>query len=49
MSLWQVSFDGLYIFCGCGNKVNVVEIASGKIHSVIGKVIVRNIRCDYGL
>ena len=34
----QVSGDGVYMFCGCGNKVNVLEISTGKIHCSIGQV-----------
>ena len=36
----QVSADGLYTFCGCGNRVNVLEVSTGKVSSVIGKVTV---------
>ena len=25
------------MFCGCGNKVNVLEIANGKVHVSIGQ------------
>ncbi|KAH3860700.1 transducin beta-like protein 3 [Dreissena polymorpha] len=33
----QVSSDGLFMFCGCGNKVNVLEIATGKVQICIGE------------
>ncbi|WAQ96702.1 TBL3-like protein [Mya arenaria] len=33
----QISKDGLYLFCGCGNKVNVLEISTGKVTITIGE------------
>ncbi|XP_045215018.2 transducin beta-like protein 3 [Mercenaria mercenaria] len=33
----QVSSDGVYMFCGCGNRVNVLEVETGKVHITIGQ------------
>ncbi|KAJ8318545.1 hypothetical protein KUTeg_003636 [Tegillarca granosa] len=34
----QISKDGECMFCGCGNKIQVVDIKSGEIQSTIGQV-----------
>ena len=41
----KVSSDGVYMFCGCGNKVNVLEISTGKIHCTIGQEEDEEISC----
>lgn len=33
----QVSSDGVYMFCGCENKINVLEVETGKVFSTIGE------------
>ncbi|KAK3588773.1 hypothetical protein CHS0354_003009 [Potamilus streckersoni] len=33
----QISNDGVYMFCGCGNKVQVLELQTGKLHLSIGQ------------
>nr|KAG5697877.1 hypothetical protein BaRGS_017134 [Batillaria attramentaria] len=33
----QVSKDGKFMFCGCGQKVKVVDVDTGKIQSAIGQ------------
>lgn len=34
----QISADGGFMFCGCGNKVQVIEISSGQTKFTVGDV-----------
>ena len=34
----QVSSDGLFMFCGFGQKVKVMELETGKMRCAIGQV-----------
>ena len=34
----QVSSDGLFMFCGFGHKVKVMELETGKMKCAIGQV-----------
>ncbi|XP_060581284.1 transducin beta-like protein 3 [Ruditapes philippinarum] len=33
----QISSDGGYMFCGCGNRINVLDVETGKVHVTIGQ------------
>ncbi|XP_041362885.1 transducin beta-like protein 3 isoform X2 [Gigantopelta aegis] len=41
----QISRDGSSVFCGCGNKVQIVDYKSGRIQQAVGKEEDEEISC----